>query len=93
MQKLYCESCQSRKMVENGKENGRTIYACRVRTESGFRYDDFYLSPKEVGYYLVDVTVRRYDFNGRKRWVPVARLGDYLGLVLSAGQDSTQLSE
>lgn len=91
MQKLYCQSCRPRKMMENGKENGKEIYLCSVVTESGFRYDDFYLEPKQIGYYYPSVVVRKYEFKGRTRFLPVARLDEYIGLVVSEGQDSTRL--
>lgn len=93
MEKLYCSSCKPRPLLEDGKDKGKKIFACLVRTETGFTYEDFYLQPKELGFYTPHVIVRKYDFNGRKRFVPVARLGEFLGLVVSEGQDTTPISD
>lgn len=86
MEFLKCTSCKSRPLLENGKATGKDLYACTVSTSNNFTFEDYYLSPKEVGYYTPHVVVRKYDFNGKKRFVPVARLGDFIGLTLPEGQ-------
>lgn len=93
MEKLFCSSCKPRKMMVDGKDTGKQIFCCNVQNENGFQYEDYYLEPKSVGYYSIHCIVRKYDFNGRKRFVPVARLGEFLGLVVSEGQDTTPIND
>lgn len=89
-EKLFCSSCKGRSF----DDGTRTLYLCRIRTESGFEFEDWYATPKEIGYYTIHVNVKKFNVDGKKRFLPIAKLGEYAGLVLdSEGQDSTPVTE
>lgn len=74
MEKLFCSSCNA-KSIEDGK---KIIYECRVRTNSNFEYTDWYTTPKDVGYHEIAVQIKKFNIDGKKRFVPVARLGAFI---------------
>ena len=78
MAKLFCSSCNA-KSIDDGKT---ILYECKIRTEDGFEYTDWYKEPKEVGYHVIDVAIRNFQIiSGNKIktvYKPIARLGNFL---------------